>query len=345
MRHSIHLLLPLLLCATACRSTVDTSATLQQIVDTRQSAALHVRERGEPRALLRIGQKTFASNSAIDTWYDVEYTTFGALPAVAFDGEDILVMTGDVVVGGSRNEPEVVQVSRLWRQGDDGRDELIFETSDVILGSFAPLGDGHCLAIRFDGDAADGRRYGTALLRFSDDAIGNLTLTGFQHASQILIDPTDKVPVVLGQRRAGDQHEWGLFRLEGIDRRPKLWESRVVAPSFSEAGRRMAFAWQSDREAARSGHTLDDGVHERLTVIDRETGAGRHLDTGVDIVATSFDPRDVFRLYALGPNLESGGTDWELLAIELEGNHLKVLAREPFPPRSSEPEWRKRLSE
>jgi len=345
MNHSLRLLLPLLLCATACRSTVDTSATLEQIVKTRQAAALHVRERGEPRALLRIGQKTFRSNAALDQWYDADYSFFGALPAVAFEGEDVLVMTGDVVVGGSRNEPEVVQVSRLWRQADDGVDELIFETSDVILGSFAPLGNGYCLAIRYAGSAEEGRRFGTALLRYSDDAIGNLSLTGFEHASQLVIDPADQVPVVLGQRRSGDAHEWGLYRLEGAERRPKLWEPRVVAPSFSEQGRRMAFAWQSDREAARSGREFDDGPHERVTVLDRETGAGRHLDTGLDVIATSFDPRDAFRLYALGTIIESDEVDWELLAIELEGNQLNVIARDPFPPRSSEPDWRKRLSD
>lgn len=343
MNHSMRFLLPLALCATACRSTVDTTTTLTQIVETRHAAAVHVRDRGEPRGLVRIGQQTFGSDSLLDNWHDVAYTEFGALPAVAFDGADVLVMTGDVIVGGTRNAPEVVQISRLWRLGGEGRDEMVFETQDVILGSFVPFSEGHCLALRYDGSEPEGRRFGTALLRFADGSMGNLTLTGFERASVILIDPAEQEPVLLGQRRAGDGYEWGLFRLEGVERRPKLFEPRVVAPAFSEDGRRMAYAWQSDREAARSGRKLDDGRHERVSVVDRETGAGRHLDTGIDVVATAFDPRDVFRLYALGRTAVEG--EWELLAIELEGEHLTVLTREPFPPRSSEPAWRKRLPE
>ncbi|MCA8981788.1 MAG: hypothetical protein H6831_03080 [Planctomycetes bacterium] len=334
-------LLPLVLCASACKSTVDTSTTLSQIVDSRHEAAVHVRERGEPRGLVRIGQQTFGAADLLADWYDVAYTDFGALPALAFDGDDVLVMTGDVVVGGTRNTPEVVQLSRLWRVARDGGREKLFETKDVILGGFVPLDEGYCLALRFDANESEGRHIGTALLRLEDGSMGNLTLTGFERASVLLVDPADDTPVLLGERRSGDEHEWGLFRLEGVDRRPKLFESRVVAPAFSVDGRRFAYAWHSDREAARSGRELDDGPHERLTVVDRETGAGRHLDTGIDVVATAFDPRDVFRLYALGS--EDG--EWQLLAVELEGNHLEVTSRQPFPPRSSEPDWRKRLDD
>lgn len=343
MNHPLRRLLPLILLTTACRSTVDTTTTLTQIVETRHAAAVHVRDRGTPRGIVRIGQQTFGGDALDGDWYEVPYTEFGALPAVAFDDESVLVMTGDVIVGGTRNEPEVVQISRLWRFDEDGRDELVFETKDVILGGFVPFSEGHCLALRYDGSAPEGRRLGTVLLRLADGSMGNLTLTGFERATVILIDPAERTPVLLGQRRAGDAHEWGLFRLEGVERRPQLMESRVVAPAFSEDGRRMAYAWRSDRDAARSGDSLDDGSHERLTVIDRETGAGRHLDTGVDVVATAFDPRDAFRLYALGRTSPAG--EWELLAIELAGEHLVVLSREGFPPRSSEPEWRKRLPE
>lgn len=343
MNHSIRLMLPLVLCATACRSTVDTNTTLGQIVETRQAATLHVRERGEPRALMSIGQRTFAADATLEEWNEVTYTDFGALPATAFDDRDVLVMTGDVVVGGSNREPEVVHVSRLWRIDEAGRNEMVFETTDLVLGSFVSLHDGHCLAIRRDLAAPQGRHYGTALLRLADGSIGNLPLSGFDEAPVLLIDPAENLPVVLGQRRTGEAVEWGLFRLEGVERRPKLWEARVVAPAFAPDGRLLAYAWQADREAARRGREMSEGTHELLTVIDRETGAGRHIDTGIDVVATAFDPRDASLLYALGRSLAGDDAEWELLVIELEGERLRVISRAPFPPRSTDAAWRKRL--
>lgn len=329
--------------AAACRTPVDTSATLTQVVDTRHGAEVALRMRGEPRCLVRLGQEVWAGEPLGEEWFAVPYTEFGALPTVAFDGEEgVLVMTGDVVVGGTRNEPEVQQVTRLWRAGADGRDELLFETTDVILGSFAALGDGYVVAVRYDGTEHDARRFGSALVRLEDEEFAAVSMTDFTSATLLRVDPADGVPVVLGERRAGDGLEWGVFRLEGVERRPVMWEPQVVAPAFSRDGERFAYAWRSDREAARSGRGVHDGPFERVTIVDRETGSGQHLDTGVDVVATAFDPRDRGRLVVLG---RDGDGRYELIVVERETGGLRIADRGAFPPGGEEPDWRKRLPE
>lgn len=343
MTHPIRTIAAALFLLAACRTTVDTSATLTQVVDTRHGAEVVLRSRGEPRCLVRLGQEVWAGEPLGDEWYAIPYTEFGALPTVAFDGEEgVLVMTGDVVVGGTRNEPEVQQVTRLWRAGADGRDELLFETTDVILGSFARLSDGYVVAVRYDDAQPDARQYGSALVRLEDEEFASVSMTDFEAATLLRVDPADGVPVVLGERRAGDGREWGVFRLEGVERRPVMWESQVVAPSFSRDGRRVAYAWKSDREAARSGRGVHDGPFERLTVVDRETGSGQHLDTGVDIVATSFDPRDRARVVVLGRDRAGA---WELIVVERATGGLRVAGRGAFPPGGERADWRKRLPE
>ena len=328
MNTTSKLALAALLLAPSCRTTVDTSTTLMQVVDTRHAAEIHVRDDGDRRCMIRIGQDVYVGDPLGDEWIVVPYTEFGALPALEYEEDGVLVMTGDVVVGGTRVEPVVLQVSRLWRAGFDDRDELLFETKDVILGSFASLGPGYLLAISFDGDAPESRRYGSAVLRLEDEEYASVTLSDFDAATLLRIDPVDEVPVVFGERRAGDGTEWGLFRLQGVERRPALWEARVVSPAFSEDGEALAYAWKPDREAARSGRGTHDGPFERVTWIDRDTGSGNHLDLDVDVVATCFDPRERELLYVLGRR-DVG--EWEWIVLERESSGLRVLRRGAFP--------------
>lgn len=343
MRYTIGMALPVAILASSCQSTVDTNAKVAEIVEARHAATVQVRRRGEPRAVVRVGQQTLASDLQGE-WYDAGYAELGSLPEVALSSDGVYVMTADVYVARTREQPAVAQRSRLWFLEDGEEQQVVFETRDMIFGSFVPLDDGYCLAVRYDASAMDGRRYGTALLRFADGTMGNVSLTGFESARLLLIDPADQVPIVLGQRRAGDGYEWGLFRLEGVERRPALWESRVVAPSFNSDGTQFTYAWKSDREAARSGRQLTEGPFDRITTVDRTTGAGRHLDTELDVIATAFDPHEKRYLYALG-KLPGHADRWEFLVIDLEGEHLEVLSREAFPPLAERPGWRKRIPE
>ena len=329
MKTAARLLTCTLLLSSACRTTTDTGVTYAELAATRHPADLLVRAEGEPRAIVRIGRDFYAAGATLEDFRTIQLDVRGGVPVIAFAGGDVLISTGDVEVVGPKAMPRVQQTSRLWRAGTGGNP--LFVTTDYMLGSFVSRGVGFALAIYFDSTQRLDQRFGTALLRIEDGVTGSMPLAGFNAATLITIDPVTDIAVVLGQRPAGDAEEWGLFYLEGVERRAMLFEARVVAPAFSADGVALAYAWKPDSDLARAGDDLHDGPFGRVSWIDRSTDAGRHIDTGLNVVACAFDPLASHRLLVLGRTPNGAKSRWQLLTIESRKRGLVIAGRETLP--------------